>query len=162
MTYILSIDPGLITGLSVGHYSKSHGYELEKAWTRDFRGLSDDLWNNTIPYDNKTVKVIERFVPQSGAEYTLKEDDLAGVEIIGMLKHALALPDQIIWRTRGQKSIAGSPERSDQILKDHNLWQTGSMVDWHDGRDSNDSILHALGYLKDTNHIPTLREYFKD
>lgn len=161
MTYILSIDPGLITGLSIGHFSYKDGYTLQKTWTRGFQELSDDLWNETIPYDNKTIKVIERFVPQSGANYTLKEDDLAGVEVIGMLKHALNLPEQINWRTRSQKSIAGSPEKSDQILKDHGLWQEGAMVDWHDGRDANDSILHALGYLKDTNHMPTLRKYFK-
>ncbi len=107
------------------------------------------------------VKVVERFVPQSGAEYTLKEEDLAGVEVIGMLRHALNDPQHIVWRTRGQKSIAGSPEKSDQLLKDHGLWQVGMMADWNDGRDVNDSILHALGYLKDTNHMPTLRKYFK-
>lgn len=159
MTYILSIDPGLITGLSFGYFTDEEGYTLEEAWTRDFQGLSDDLWNDLLP--RNAVKVVERFVPQSGAEYTLKEDDLAGVEVIGMLRHALDYPPQINWRTRGQKSIAGSPEKSDQILKDHGLWQTGTLADWHDGRDANDSILHALGYLKDTNHIPTLRQYFK-
>ena len=160
MPQILSIDPGLITGLSVGYYSNTEAYVLEQAWTREFDGLSDDLWNRDFPIGELTI--IERFVPQSGAEYTLKEDDLAGVEVIGMLKHCLDSPRQIIWRTRSQKSIAGSPERSDQILKDHELWQTGSMADWHDGRDVNDSILHALGYLKDINHMPTLRKYFKN
>ena len=160
MSHILSIDPGLITGLSIGYYSNTEGYSLERAWTRSFQHLSDDLWNRDFPAGVLTV--IERFVPQSGAEYTLKEDDLAGVEVIGMLKHRLDHPEKIAWRTRNQKSIAGSPEKSDQILKDHGLWQTGSMVDWHDGRDVNDSILHALGYLKDINHIPTLRNYFKN
>ena len=159
MTLILSIDPGLITGLSIGYYDLTDGYELDRAWTRDFDGLSDDLWNRDFP--TGVLTIIERFVPQSGAEYTLKEDDLAGVEIIGMLRHVLDYTNNIFWRTRSQKSIAGSPEKSDQILKDHGLWQTGSMVDWHDGRDVNDSILHALGYLKDINHIPTLRKYFK-
>ena len=159
MPHILSIDPGLITGLSIGYYSDTEAYSLERAWTRSFQDLSDELWNDLIPHG--MLKVVERFVPQSGAEYTLREDDLAGVEVIGMLRHALDDPQNIIWRTRSQKSIAGSPENSDQILKDNELWQTGTLADWHDGRDVNDSILHALGHLKDTNHMPTLRKYFK-
>lgn len=156
MTTILSVDPGLITGLSWGYYDDKTPYELTNVAALEFDRLSDDIWGG---FEWGDVLVIERFIPQSGGNFTLKEDDLVGVQVMGMLRHAHTA-NEVYWRTRGQKVIAGSLKESDQILKDHGLWQKGKDVDWTDGRDCNDSILHALGFLKDRDHEPTLREYF--
>lgn len=161
MTDILSIDPGLINGISWGYFDEKTPYRLDRVMAWDFEKLSYEISMGRDPFDFVDVLVVERFIPQSGGNFTLKEDDLAGVETIGLLKHWSPMSaNEVYYRTRGQKVIAGSLKESDQILKDHGLWQKGKDMNWTNGRDCNDSILHALGFLKDRNHLPTLKEYF--
>ena len=155
MTDILAIDPGLINGVAYGTYSDTEPFVLKDFFAVDFDGLDEIIWNGMHPWYDKLI--IERFIPQSGAEYTLAEDDLAAVETIGMLKHGLVHDSsEVYWQTRSDKW-----DVPDRILKDNGFWKTGSDVGWTDGRDVNDAIIHILHYLKSINHLPTLRAYFR-
>ena len=155
MTTILSIDPGKMTGLAWGRFSDTDPYEVNEYTAVEFDDLSDMIWNGKHPWAD--ILVIERFVPQSGTDYTLKEDDLAGVEVIGMLKHGLVHDfNEVYYQLRSEKWNV-----PDQLLKDHGLWADGKDVNWTDGRDVNDAIIHALVLLKKKEHLPTLRKYFR-
>lgn len=159
MPHLLSIDPGLVTGLSLGYYDDKTAYDLEWVAALTFDQLRESYWEGNLVGGGLEV-VIERFIPQSGASYTLMEDDLAGVEVIGLTRFIYD-EDELHYRMRSQKVIAGTLAMSDEILKAHEMFFTGEQVHWTDGRDVNDSLLHALGYLKDKNHKPTLKEYFR-
>lgn len=155
MTKIMTIDPGLVNGIAWGNFDDTTGYELDESAAWDFDDLSDTIWN--VEHSWGGILLIERFIPQSGADYTLKENDLAAIETIGMLKHGLIHNfNEVYWQLRSQKANV-----SDKILKDHGLWRAGSDVNWTDGRDVNDAIKHSLEFLRIRNHLPTLRRYFR-
>jgi hypothetical protein len=95
--------------------------------------------------------VSEQFVLNPGNEFTA---DLHACKVEGMLE--MCFPE-VRYRLRSTKS-----QVPDQLLKDHGLWQTGADVQWEDGRDANDAIIHMLGFVAfDLEHLPTLRKYFR-
>lgn len=153
MTMTLAIDPGKISGLVWGWFDEAtpwHQVHVE-AW--DFEEFSTMIWNAEVNWGDHLI--VERFVPQSGGDFTLKENDLAGVETIGMIRHANTA-SEVYWRTRADKS-----QVNDQVLKDNGLWVTGKKVRWTDGRDVNDATIHSLGHVAFTlEHAPTLTKYF--
>ena len=154
MTTTLAIDPGKAIGLTWGQYSDTEPWRKTASAIWSFEELSERL-GRWARYPDKLI--IERFVPQSGAEYTLKEDDLAAVEVIGVLKYALVpYVNEVYWQTRSDKW-----DIPDELLKDHDLWVTGTHVKHTDGRDANDATIHSLHFMKNTvRHLPTLRRYW--
>lgn len=156
MTTLYAFDPGKVTGFAQGYYSDKTPYRFDWGRVFDFESLSEMFWNSDLLDSNMTV-VVEKFELNSGNEFIA---DLEGVQVEGMLRHRW--PDyagnQIQWQTRDQKGKAGV---MDEILKNHGLWQTGKDVDWEDGRDVNDAIIHSLVWLRNRNHRPTLEKYFR-
>lgn len=153
---VLSIDPGQSTGWSTWEL----GPELpmtRTAFGQIPKGVRPfALWfRGAAPLYDRII--FERFRLGGDVEYP----DLTPVLIEGSLVTILSeadLPDPI-WRYRQDKA----PERcSDQILKAHGLWITAAMVDWSDGRDANDTQLHALAWAKENDHAPTLARYWPD
>lgn len=148
---VVSYDPGLVTGVAQGVFSDTEPLRLVGA--------------TVVPYDVMVVsypdlsriefdhKVSELFVLRTNNPFAA---DLTGVRVEGILEAAYG-PENIHWRDRTTKS-----QVPDQILKDHGLWQTGADVDWEDGRDANDAIIHMLGYVAfELKHRPTLGKYFR-
>ena len=139
MHSILSIDPGKATGFV------EVSYDPDTAHLGDVRmGVLDGV-DNALNYirsyastRGKTIVVYEGFTLSAGNQYTA---DLSGVEIIGALKYAFP-SGWLHKRSRSDKK-----QVPDQLLKDHNLWVTGTDVDWTDGRDVNDAWIHLIGYL---------------
>lgn len=152
MTKILSIDPGGITGWAIGHYDDETPYTLDQVGVLSFKNLGDELdWGRWEQINYTHVVVVEKFVLSQGNDFTANLD---GKEVEGLLRYFL--DDQIVWRLRGTKS-----QVPDDVLKKHGLWQTGKMVNWTDGRDVNDAIIHAIGHVAFTEkHLPTLQKYF--
>lgn len=161
LTVLHSFDPGYATGYAVGVYETNRAYSLvEKCVIPG--GLDGFLeWSdagNFIDYSNpRTTQryVIEKFVPMAGGE----TPDLDGVPIEGAIAAMIADRSQITWQLRSDKGKKGV---MDAILKRHELWFTGGDVGWDDGRDVNDAIIHALVNLRNLNHLPTLRKYFRN
>ena len=156
MNALYAFDPGLITGIAVGSYSDSEPYELDRCMALSFEDLSESFWDREWQY-NSTI-VIEKFIPNPGNQFTLSQDDIVGVQVEGMLKHVFGA-ENINWQLRSDKGKAGV---MDKVLKEHGLWQTGDDVNWIDGRDANDAIIHSLVYLRNIGHEPTLRKYFRN
>jgi hypothetical protein len=148
MTTVLAFDPGLITGAAMGVFTNTEPLSLLWADTYTFEEMI--RYRKTDPMPD--IVVSEVFESRSDQLFAA---DLSSVRVEGMLNSVHE--GNIHWRSPSKKS-----QVPDQVLKDNGMWQTGSSVDWEDGRDGNDAIIHMLGYVAfDLRHPPTLRKYFK-
>ena len=158
---VLSIDPGKATGLALGYYDDNHPYRFASAWlTQDGIKGFRDWWigidGDRFMEDPGTEIVVEGFVLR-GNNFL---PSLLGVEIIGYLK-GMDYTDTIFWQSRTDKSFSRTNKKAaDELLKAHDLWQTGKAYNHKDGRDVNDAIIHALAHMKKINHEPSLAHYF--
>jgi len=148
---LLSFDPGKSTGIALGEYFENKAYELKWAWiVHDGVGGLIDWWQNHNGlnwYDS--VVVSERFILRDNGWLA----DLEAVKIEGALQ---ALCDnEIQWQLRTAKSLV-----PDSVLKENGMWQTGRPMNHSDGRDANDALCHAIGWLVRQNHRPTIEAYF--
>lgn len=153
---LLSIDPGKATGVSFWLVPQNKpieriNYQLVQdgllgfsKWFANFTGFAYAFKWDLI--------ILEEFI-QDGRTPKV---DLNAIEIQGYLKaDALFNKDkELVLHRNSKKTTVG-----DKILKDNNLWVTGKQVDWADGRDVNDSQLHALAWGKE-NHKPTLEHFW--
>lgn len=151
MKYLLAIDPGKATGWSLW------AYDSALALTRRDLGVIPGgvhgfiLWWRELPHCIDEI-VFETF--RLGDDF-VNDRTMQASQIEGALL-ALVPPEfPIWWQRRSDKRAV-----PDHVLKRHGLWITGSAVDWEDGRDVNDSQIHALAWAKRQEHEPTLRRYF--
>lgn len=151
---IISFDPGGVTGVAMGCFSDSTPLELDDFLAAPYEEfLEASRMVASIPgYNPYSHMVCESFIARSNNEFA---PDLAGVRIEGVLD--LLYGDRLVKRSRTKKE-----QVPDAVLKEHGLWKTGTDVEWEDGRDVNDAIIHMLGYVAfDLKHKPTLKKYFK-
>lgn len=147
---IVAYDPGLITGIATGFFSDTEPLTLTGTGAIRYEDIRE-TYDLMAQYEYDHV-VSELFVLRTNNPFAA---DLTGVRVEGILD--AVYEGKVIWRDRTKKS-----QVSDDVLKAHGLWQTGRDVDWEDGRDANDAIIHMLGYVAfDLRHVPTLRRYFK-
>lgn len=148
---LISVDPGKSTGIAVGTFSDTEPYKLYETHQVP-NGVEGFLyWLKTNPQFllNDIVWVSERFVLRSSNKFVA---DLEPVRIEGAME---ALGLKPVWQLRTDKMFV-----TDELLKEHDLWQTGKQFGWKDGRDANDAIIHALAYLRKNKHMPTLLNYW--
>ncbi len=159
MTRLLSIDPGRNTGVALGYYDEQTAYTLEDRW-QVHGGL--DGFINWWRYDRPLFDelVVERF---DLADNEFKAD-LTPVHIEGALRcmftgHVAYQPRTDKGRLTGYPPEAKEKHQRERI---RNLWldQFGLFVPGEDNQDSNDAIVHALVYLKQRRHLPTMRHYW--
>ena len=149
-TYVEAYDPGKITGYALGAFDEETPLGLVDTGALTYEAVKKLRYTESPVYN---YCVVERF---DLANNDFKAD-LTGVRVEGMLDMLNFPHGKIVWRSRTKKE-----QVSDEILKEHGLWQTGSDVDWEDGRDANDAIIHLLGFVAfDLRHVPTLKKYFK-
>lgn len=176
MTYLLSFDPGKVTGITLGHYSDTKAYERDAFWAVQ-GGLEGFLgwFGNHFSPDYDSYNLTDYFYPdEHGPEarepitwayadgqivserFVLRSQKFVADTTPILIEGAMAaLGMEPIYQLRSDKALV-----PDQILKDQLLWVTGSMCGWTDGRDVNDSAIHALAYLKKQKHLPTLQKFF--
>lgn len=167
MTWLLSIDPGLNTGIALGFYDATTPYQLHKRWQvhRGTDGFIDWMQRemDRIPLDEI---VYEKFVLRSSPDDP-EVPNIEGVPIEGLIALMARERDaKLIAQTRAAKGdlIGYSPaatskaqrqrERFD-FLDRFGMFKPGTEFD-----DSNDAITHALVSLKSRRHIPTVRMMF--
>ena len=147
---IYAFDPGYATGMAVGEFSDETPLQLIDA---SIFAYPDML---KLPYALSHLEapdyvVSELFELNIGNEFVA---DLDAKKVEGVLEVTFPV---IAWRRRGDKA-----QVPDDLLRDIGWWKTGSDVEWEDGRDANDAIIHMLGFVAfDLEHLPTLREYFR-
>jgi hypothetical protein len=150
MTHLLTIDPGVTTGIALGKFDEHQAYERVAFWAVK-EGLEGFIhwYHAEAPIEALMGRwVAERFV--------LRDNDfVANTEPLRIEGAMEAFGLHPIYQLRTDKALA-----KDQVLKDAGLWVTGKMCGHTDGRDVNDATIHALAYLKKLRHIPTLRRYW--
>ena len=150
---LLSIDPGLATGISLWRVPSNEPLERVDYWlVKDgLRGFMSWVYDHFL--DGFSFVVLEEFI-QDGRTPRV---DTNALEIQGYLKGT----SQFLWPENQKLYLHRNSRKTtvgDKLLKQHGFWLTGRDVAWTDGRDVNDSQLHALAWAKD-NHAPS-REYF--
>lgn len=153
MYSIFSFDPGKVTGVAYGTFSDTEPLTVgdADAWPYELLATSGVRLMADMQMPDHVVS--ELFTLRSGNEFTA---DLTAKKVEALLEVAFGL-DKIHWRDPSTKS-----QVPDEILKQHDLWRTGEDVDWEDGRDANDAIIHMLGYVAfELKHKPTLEVYFR-
>lgn len=148
---IWAFDPGKVTGFAMGEFSKTDSVRLD--------GFDAVPYDGMVPFLKHLAKigppdylVCEQFLARTNNKF-VADDTPKKVE--GLIESVFG--PTIIYRPRTKKE-----QVPDRVLKEHGLWKTGKDVDWEDGRDVNDAIIHMLGFVAfDLRHLPTLREYFK-
>lgn len=145
MKTILSLDPGGTTGVAYSRYDKD-SYELlwHKQISGSLKGFLDFHWDQLELLD------IDQIVCES---FTLREGvygaDLSPVYIIGALE-ALYPTTEIIYQAPHQKPLC-----DDTRLKKMDLYTPGR-------GHAMDAVRHAVIYLRNNKHIPTLRKGWQD
>lgn len=158
---VISIDPGKATGIVIGYYNDEDYYEPSSMFlTQDgIVGFRD--WWIAVDGDEYLASPDTEFVVEG---FVLRGNNflpsLLGVEIIGFLK-GLDVSDRIFWQSRTDKSFSRTNKKAaDELLKAHDLWQTGKRYNHKDGRDVNDAIIHGIAHMKKINHTPSIAHYF--
>lgn len=161
--YLLSIDPGLSSGLALLKYDDDTEPELGAAW--QFGGgaepLNDwivDQWP-LIEYSSQSVAVIaEKFNARNTGSFSYTTSSLEPLRCEGVLV-AHGLPDTYVQPPQqyfaGGKGKADKKKRQHAALKDMGYYVTGTMVDSADADDVRSAISHGLAYLSRTGHRPT-------
>lgn len=150
ITKVEAYDPGKITGYALGAFDEETPLELVDAGALTYEDIKELRY---VEFPIYNYCVVERF---DLADNDFKAD-LTGVRVEGMIDMLNFPHGKVVWRSRTKKE-----QVPDVVLREHGLWQTGGEVDWEDGRDANDAIIHLLGFVAfDLRHIPTLRKYFK-
>ena len=164
MTSIIAFDPGLVTGVAWGSFTDEDALVVEgRAHIRyeDFVFDAYDYLTQIVTINESTVEmfyrkdivVCEKFTVRTNNEFN---PDTHALKVEGIID-VLFPPRKLVMRDRTMKT-----QVPDSILKEHGLWATGTDVDWEDGRDSNDAVIHMLGHVAKTlGHLPTLRKYFR-
>lgn len=164
MTYLLSIDPGMSTGIVLGKFTGDTAYERILRWQVEegLYGFFD--WHESIPGDwlHAGVVVVEKFVPLPMAR-TFKTEELEPIRIEGAIE---ALGISPVWQRAASMVLAGGDtpaqrkRRSDDRLRALGLWSTptnmGKDYTLKDCNDINSAQKHAISYLRSISHKPTL------
>lgn len=159
---ILAIDPGLATGWSTwwsdeGYVARRLEYGLLHAGAY---GLLMSPIQLLIAGSSVQRVVCEQFdLDGRTARPDLTPKLIEGVITAWCWQAGVPLTFQ----PKSHKALVGrEPKTRDDRLKQHGLWVKGSDVGHTDGRDINDSQLHALAYYFDKGHRPTIRKFWSE
>jgi hypothetical protein len=150
MTYVVAFDPGEITGYASGYFYPYVPLEITTFAALDAEQIGPTIRRLAGTKDNDRYVVSERFDARSNKFVA----NVHAKKVEGLLEGAFS---NVVWRKATKKE-----QVPDSVLKEHGLWKTGKDVDWEDGRDVNDAIIHLIGFVAfDLHHRPTLEKYFK-
>lgn len=151
MTLLISIDPGMMTGIVVGRYDIDTPFEYITR-SQVGGGLQGALLE-AGEIDPRMEITVEKFSPRPGAR-SWRLDELEPIRIEGALETLYG--SRIRWRKPEQRKLIGDLPRTEAFLKATGYWTLPSEVGYKDANDVNAAMMHALGYLRDRAHRPTI------
>lgn len=157
MSTILSIDPGMSTGIVRAVVEDDKVPTIQ--WRVQQEGGVAGLHNMELPFhmlDRRIERIVcEAFHPRpTSRSYRL--DELEPLRIEGYI---WATRSDAIFRQPEQRHLfKEGPEfaKSAAFLKWAGYWTTGSEVGCKDANDTNSAMMHLFGYLRDMKHRPTI------
>jgi len=162
MTRILSIDPGMSSGIALGTYSATEPYRRIASFQPrgGARGFAD-WWKAEQPEYDEIV--CERF----SVRQALAHDAIEPVRVEGWLIGEGIMPPYPApnWQEPSEQywssgSLQQKKAVAQSFLKKHSLWATGKQFHHVDGADVNSATLHALAALRRSRHVPTIKAYW--
>ncbi len=169
MTYLLSIDPGMSTGIVSGWYSDTDPYVREEFWQVEggLAGFRQWWWGWPNYYTGDPLLVCEKFTPLPSMTRSFKLNELEPIRIEGALE-VLWDRTPIVWQRPAAMVLAGGDttarrkKNSDDVLRRMGLWTTGKQVGCKDANDVNSAQKHAVAYLRSIGHAPTLQALLEE
>lgn len=163
MTTLLSIDPGMSTGVSVGVFSEQEPYRLSEVYQIEggVQGFIPFLKDLELP--ENTVVIAEKFTARGSANgFSYRTEALEPLRVEGAM---LALGLEPVWCSPAQQYFAGgkggeAKKKSHAWLKSHELYISPKSVGCKDANDARSATLHAISYLRRIQHLPTIQHYF--
>lgn len=155
MSRILTIDPGMSTGLVRATVEDRKLPIIE--WKEQVEGGLDGLiefglWDYAVDMDRV---VCERFHPRQMAR-SYKMDELEPLRIEG---YVLSANHGTLFREPEQRRLINESEtfkKSAAFLEWAGYWTTGSEVGCKDANDTNSAMMHLFSYLRHLKHRPTI------
>lgn len=189
MTTLISIDPGLSSGVFVGYYSDTE--PLTRLGVFQFTGGVQGLLDFfSLPnyYINHTVSrpmyhiggirfrgepefICEKFTPLTGRGFALTLDSVEPLRAEGALIAKGFMPAEFpherwqrpaVMYSHGGSTLAEKKKASRAWLKRHDLLPTGKTVGQPDANDAVSATLHAFAHMKKISHLPTLKHYYEE
>ena len=156
---IVSIDPGMSTGMVVAEVSEHRPLEVKSVHQIE-GGLASLRTSGLMHYvyEADTV-IVELFKPrQMARSYRLNE--LEPLRIEGYLEARFAEHDVEWWgrEPAQRKLVNGFMSASEDALKAMGLWTLPSDVGCKDANDVNAAMMHLVSWLRSAGHAPTLSE----
>lgn len=137
--YVLGMDPGGTTGLALLRYSDTTLPELVYLYqVPDGRYGFESFFRGSLLAENVDV------ASEQWVEREVKGSDREPIYIEGVM-YALWRDNGVTYQTPDMKQLV-----PDQWLKDNNLWVPGK-------RHAMDALIHAIIWLRNNDHIPTLK-----
>lgn len=166
MTYLLSIDPGLSSGVALGTYSATEPYRRVGAWQPRGGTLGfSEWWAREGQYLEPNEIICERFstrqpLSHDAAEPLRVEGWLVGEGIMPPYPGSgWVEPAEMYFMAAPSDPLRVKKKKAQDFLKRHGLWATGKAYGHADGADVNSATLHAIALLRTRRHAPTLGAY---
>lgn len=165
MTALLSIDPGLSSGIALGTYSPTEPYRRIASWQPRQGALGFvDWWRTERPEYDEIV--CERFtvrqpLAHDAAEPLRVEGWLIGEGIMPPYPApGWQEPSSMYFMANLSDPLRVKRRKAQDWLKRFGLWTTGKQFTHTDGADVNSATLHAIVAMRRSDHRPTLNAYF--
>lgn len=151
---LVSIDPGMETGIFIGHFS-SRTPLTPVGWVQVQGGFDGvERWIDESPLIDIAQRVVfERFTPRP-MERSYKRDELEALVIEGLVRRVRK--HELHFQPPTAMNLGGEPQAARKLLKKLNWWQTGRMVGSGDANDANAATLHAIAHMRHIKHAPTI------
>lgn len=179
MKTLISIDPGMSTGMAVGTYSDTEPFKLTHFFQIE-GGVEGFLPNTFSGYDpgygfefiticdvevDDATVIVEKFTARGSANagFSYRTDALEPLRVEGAI---LALGIKPIWVSPPQQYFSGGDGKAKKKqaqhrwLKEKGLYVTGKMVGCDNADDVRSAIAHAIAFLVRQKHRPTIEHYF--
>lgn len=191
MKTLISIDPGMSTGVICGTYSDTepfrvtHAFQIEGGVERFVREV-DLFWSETRTPMNRfsvgsywwdadnieedLVFIAEKFTARGSANagFSYRTEALEPLRVEGAI---LALGIDPTWVSPQQQYFMGGESKAEK-LKNRNAWFkehkdlgyyiTGKDVGCKDADDARSALAHCISYLRRGKHFPTLSLFRKE
>lgn len=188
MKTLISIDPGMSTGIAVGTYSDTEPFKLTHFFqieggvegfienvTSGRNGYGDKLVYVRLPnqgrlrvcFGDKAVLTViaEKFTarPTGLSGFSYRTEALEPLRVEGAM---LALGLNPHWVSPPQQYFSGGDGKAKKKqaqhrwLKENGLYVTGKMVGCDNADDVRSAIAHAIAFLVRQKHRPTIEHYF--
>lgn len=157
---IVSIDPGMSTGIAVLDARDAESRPRLVDYLQIENGLASALralesLGETYGEPGDAVEIVcEKFSPRPGAR-SWRLNELEPIRIEGALS-AMYGDDVTYRRPEARKLINDDLRATEEFLRWAGYWRVPSDVGLADADDVNAAIMHAIGYLRDKAHMPTI------